>query len=202
MSEPSHIFDLDQQQEDVAGKIVVGLERISEAFRVLLRQAGKTWGLSPIQIQILIFIKYHEEAYCGVSYLAKEFNVAKPTISDAVKSLEKKGLVKKSRDGADSRSFVIQLSSRGAKMVASLEDFAQPVTGVVRGLAEPEQERLFASISQIIYRLHLSGIISVQRTCYACKYFHTTDDGNYCQLIQTKLEETDIRLDCPEFKVG
>ena len=55
------VFDTSFQQESVSNKIVVGLERISEVFRTLLWAEAKKSGVSPIQIQILIFIAYHRK---------------------------------------------------------------------------------------------------------------------------------------------
>ncbi len=87
------LFDVNEQNTNLESKIVVALERISEAFRVLLWQQSKEFGVSPIQIQLLIFIDLHQQDYCKVSYLAQEFNLTKATISDAVKSLEQKQLI-------------------------------------------------------------------------------------------------------------
>ena len=85
----------DPQQPSTAGKIAVGLARISEAYRAQLWNHAKVMGISPIQIQMLIFMRYHLKNMCTVSQLAREFNVAKPTVSDAVQSLLKKQLVQK-----------------------------------------------------------------------------------------------------------
>ena len=52
-------FDPDEQNINLADKIVVALERISEAFRVLLWEESTKHGLSPIQVQILLFVKTH-----------------------------------------------------------------------------------------------------------------------------------------------
>ena len=49
------VFNPNHQETDISSKIVAGLERISEAFKVLLWEKAKLLGLSPIQIQILIF---------------------------------------------------------------------------------------------------------------------------------------------------
>ena len=49
-------FHLTEQNQKIESRIVVALERISEAFRVLLWNESKENSLSPIQIQILIFI--------------------------------------------------------------------------------------------------------------------------------------------------
>ncbi|MEO0333318.1 MAG: MarR family transcriptional regulator, partial [Bacteroidota bacterium] len=59
------VFNPTNQQSDVSSKIVAGLERISEAFKVLLWEKAKSLGLSPIQIQILIFIAYHKSELCN-----------------------------------------------------------------------------------------------------------------------------------------
>ena len=81
------VFNPDFQQKDISSKLVAGLERISEVFKVLLWEKAKQVSLSPIQIQILIFIAYHKQELCNVSHLAREFNITKPTVSDAIKIL-------------------------------------------------------------------------------------------------------------------
>lgn len=48
-------FDLNQQIQSTESKIVASLERIAQAFRVLLWQESKEFALSPIQVQLLIF---------------------------------------------------------------------------------------------------------------------------------------------------
>ena len=83
-------FNPAQQEKDISSKIVAGMERVSEVFKILLWEKAKLVGLSPIQIQILIFIAFHKRELCNVSHLAKEFNVTKPTVSDAVRILDKK----------------------------------------------------------------------------------------------------------------
>ena len=52
-------FDLVHQNQNVESKIVAALERISQAFRVLLWQESKEFSLTPIQVQVLIFLLHH-----------------------------------------------------------------------------------------------------------------------------------------------
>ena len=117
------VFDLEFQQKSITSKIVVGLERVSEVFKVLLWEHAKVIGLSPIQIQILIFIAYHKSELCNVSHLAKEFNVTKPTISDAVRVLDKKKYIIKDYSLSDNRSYSILLSALGKDIVSETENF-------------------------------------------------------------------------------
>ena len=103
-------FNLNEQNQKIESRIVVALERISEAFRVLLWNESKENSLSPIQIQILIFIYFHSLEKCKVGYLADEFNMTKATISDSVKILLSKELVTKETDPIDTRSFSLSLT--------------------------------------------------------------------------------------------
>jgi hypothetical protein len=49
------IFDVKKQHHDVDSKIAAALERLSQAFRVLLWEKNKDYNLSPIQIQLLVY---------------------------------------------------------------------------------------------------------------------------------------------------
>ena len=194
------VFDTSFQQESVSNKIVVGLERISEVFRTLLWAEAKKAGVSPIQIQILIFIAYHKSSLCTVSYLAKEFDVTKPTISDAIKSLEQKKLILKDYSKPDSRSYLIALSEKGRELVSITENYANPLKRQFETFDEAQLETVYEAIVKLIYNLNKTGIISVQRTCFACKFHKKKDGGDYCEYLQKPLKTETIRVDCPEFE--
>lgn len=194
------IFNPSHQTEDISGKIVVGIERISEAFKVLLWEKAKLLGLSPIQIQILLFIAYHKSALCNVSYLAKEFNVTKPTISDAVRVLHKKELIKKDFSSADSRSYSIALSNSGKSIISDTENFALPLKNELDGIEPSDLEQLFSTLSKLIYQLNQKGILTVQRTCFGCKFYEQSENKDYCNLLEKELLNSDIRLDCLEYE--
>ncbi|NNE77203.1 MAG: winged helix-turn-helix transcriptional regulator [Pricia sp.] len=199
MSDKS-VFDLEQQQQDISSKVVAGLERISEVFKVLLWEKAKKVGLSPIQIQILIFVAFHKPELCNVSHLAKEFNVTKPTVSDAVKALDRKGMIMKDFSSSDSRSYTIQLSALGKQIVDQTNDFANPLKTQVDALGPTNLESVFKTLSELIYKLNRNGILTVQRTCYACTFYQKNKNADYCNLLEKELLNQDIRLDCPEFE--
>ncbi|QHI39339.1 Transcriptional regulator SlyA [Kordia antarctica] len=186
--------------QDVSSKIVTGLERISEVFKLLLWKKAKRIGLSPIQIQILIFVAFHKSELCNVSHLAKEFNITKPTISDAIKILDKKGMIFKDFSSSDQRSYTIQLTDFGKKLVTETNDFASPLKAQVDTFDETVLEDIFKTLSELIYKLNQNDILTVQRTCYACKFYQKNKTSDYCNLLQATLKSQDIRLDCPEFE--
>lgn len=193
-------FNPEQQEKDISSKIVSGLERVSEVFKVLLWEKAKLLGLSPIQIQILIFIAFHKNKLCNVSHLAKEFNVTKPTVSDAIRILDKKELIIKDFSSTDSRSYSITLSNLGKDIVGQTYDFSNPLKSQVDSFSQSELESLFGTLSQLIYKLNRNGILNVQRTCYGCKFYEKKNEDDFCNLLQKKLLGTEIRLDCPEYE--
>ncbi|MDX1362579.1 MAG: MarR family winged helix-turn-helix transcriptional regulator [Arenibacter latericius] len=194
------IFNPDHQNSDVSSKIVAGLSRISEVFKVLLWEKAKLLGLSPIQIQLLIFIAYHKPELSNVSHLAKEFNLTKPTISDAIKVLHKKGMVVRKKSTTDNRSYIIELTETGKNIIQETDDFANPIKKGIQDIDEAKLEHLFATLSKVIYQLNRTGILTVQRTCYGCKFYSKKKDHHYCNLLESTLHNTDIRIDCPEFE--
>lgn len=193
------IFNPAHQELSTSSKIVAGLERITEAFKALLWNKAKELGISPIQIQILIFIAYHKSGLCNVSHLAKEFNITKPTVSDAVKVLENKQLIIKDFSSADNRSYSILLSEKGKNFVAQTEDFGEPIKQQIDAMNSSATESMFATLSKLIYKLNQVGILTVQRTCYGCKFHQKIKKTDYCNFLEKELLQTNIRLDCPEF---
>ncbi len=197
----SSFFDPQFQHSDMAGKSVVGLERISESFRVLLWKHAKKIGLSPIQIQILIFVTYHDEGLCNVSHLAKEFNVTKPTMSDAIRVLIEKKLIERNYSLVDKRAYSITPTGNGKAIIHETEHFADPIRQVLKELKDSDQEQLFISLSKLIFALNKSGILSVQRICYGCKFYEKRMQNNFCHLLGKEFVDREIRVDCAEFEM-
>lgn len=192
-------FHLTGQNQKIESRIVVALERISEAFRVLLWNEGKENSLSPIQIQILIFIYFHSQEKCKVGYLADEFNMTKATISDSVKILISKGLVDKKTDPDDSRSFTLSLTSEGKKTAEKVSFFASSIEQPLEKLTEEQKSIMLNGLLKLIYDLNKSGIITIQRMCFTCSFYNSENGVHYCNLLKTKLAESEIRVDCPEY---
>ena len=193
------VFNLSKQNSSLDNKIVAGLERLSQVFRILLWGKAKEFSLSPIQIQLLIFIQHHSADKTTVSYLAQEFNFTKPTISDAIKVLEQKNLVKKNTDNKDTRSYTIQLTASGKKIVSETENFANPITEIISKSNEADKLILWENISNLISLLNSQEIISVQRTCFNCGHYTVKNKNAFCTLLNQKLLTKDIRIDCEEF---
>lgn len=191
----------EQQLVNINSKIIASLGKISEVFWVLLQAQAQGHGLSPTQLQLLLFIKFHPDPrQRKAAFMAREFNVTKATISDSVKALEQKGLVQRITDVRDTRSFILSLTEKGQALASVTEHFTAPLDEAVHNLPQEQKEHLVYSLFDLIYRLNEKGVISPQRMCYNCSYYSgNRQEEHYCQLVQQPLKAEDLRLECAEF---
>ncbi len=200
MNDP--VFDPQAQIGNPELKIIASLERLGEGFRVLLWEKAKVMGISPIQIQILIFVQFHGDEKCKVSYLAQEFCLTKPTISEAVKSLEQKGFIERQPEVTDTRSHTIHLTEAGKSAVAQTAHFANPMLGSLAKIPSAEKGILLEQLLGVIGHLQQAGIISIQRMCFSCRFYQKKGEGHFCRFLNKSLKNNDLRLDCQEFETA
>ena len=201
------LFDPTAQHTDLDAKLVAALERLGQAFRVLLWEAAKaspgTRSLSPAQIQILIFLRYHAEPLARVGQLAREFDLTAATVSDAVRTLVQKGLVEKTSDPADQRALILRLTPRGTQVARQLDDWAAPIKTHLAPLPAETKTQTLTTLFDLIARLQGAGIVTVARMCQTCQHFARQAHPNaeaphHCQLLDMPLADRDLRLDCSE----
>ncbi len=197
------IFDIGPQQGDLDSKLVVALEKLSEVLRLLLWEPGKKWKLSPLQIQLLIFLRYHQPEQPQVSLLAERFNLTRPTVSDAVSALEKKGFLQKIPLPSDRRRAVLELTPAGETVVGEIDSWAEGLREHLKKFAQPEKESAFRLMLGLIAELEASGLIHLNRICLTCRYYQNEEKnegepGAFCRLLQKPLRPADLRIDCPE----
>ncbi len=192
-------FDRNEQQVNRNAKIIAGIERLSTLFRAALWEEAKQYNLSPLQVQILLFIAFHDAKQCSVTGLAREFAVTKATISDAVKVLLEKELLKKI-SGEDARGFLLALSATGKKYVTGLSGFGDFFAHSLSDMPEQELSRIWEGVLLLIGNLQKTSMIPM-RMCYNCQHFGKDYPGgnpHFCKLMQKPLAIENIRLDCPE----
>jgi len=195
-------FNPEYQASNTASKVVAALERLSEAFRVLLWQEAKQHGISPIQVQILTFLLHFPEKVRTVTYLASYFNMTKATISDALKTLEYKHLLSRKEDKKDTRSHTLHLTREGRTLGKRVERFANPMLNTVKDVQPEKQADLLEHLLGLIKDLNDKLIITPQRMCFNCRFYAKKAKGHYCNLIQSPLRSSDLRVECPEFDAG
>ncbi len=193
-------FDRNAQHENPRAKITAGIERMSTVFRAALWEEAKQYNLSPLQVQILLFVAFHDVKQCGITSLAREFAVTKATVSDAVKSLVEKSLLKK-LDTADARAFLLALTGEGKKCVGKLSGLSDFFTSALENIPEAEINKIWEGMVLLMGHMQKTGIVPL-RMCSNCQHFgknHPDGAPHYCELMQKPLAVNELRIDCPEY---
>lgn len=196
-----------QSEETKLKVIVVALERISQAFRSMLWEHAKSENLSPIQIQFLVFMATHPRENSFVSELAKEFNLTAATVSEAVKTLENKGLVKKKINPDDHRQSFVFLTKKGLTTTKNLVGWQDKIFQHVREYPLETTDIVVRFLLGLIESLNKDNLLPAVRTCLSCKYFTDGDDSTqnsepWCLLRDASLEEIGFKIDCPNYLSG
>lgn len=192
---------------DVAARLAAALERIGAAGRTLLRTAASAHGLSPTQAQLVLRLRQtaDEPNQHEPLALARWLDVSAPTVSDAVAALERKGLVSRAVGGPDLRRVSVRLTARGSSVAGELADWDAPLRAAVTAAGSPPDAGLPALLElslRTIAALQRAGVVTVARTCTACRFFQPRSDADtpyWCGLLDAPLEPATLRLDCPEY---
>lgn len=195
------MFDPAAQHGDVDAKIVAALDRLGQAFRVLLREEAKAEGLSPIQIQTLVYLRFLGPA--RASALAERFDLTAATVSEVVRVLVAKGFVAKAPDPTDGRARVLRLTPSGRALADRLSGWADGMRAHLGGHSDAEKVVVMRFLMDLIGHLQRAGVVTVARMCVTCRYFgrdrHPDPEApHHCNLLDAPLRLHDLRMDCPE----
>ena len=201
------VFEPSSQHGDVDKKIVASLERLSQVFEVLLRGEARKHDLSPIQTRFLVYLLHHGAVFRRVSQLAREFDLTQATVSDAVGSLEKKGLIFREPWPDDKRVTALRLSPAGERTARDLATWADVVEGHLGGRSPEEKEEVMRFLMDLIASLQRTGLITVARMCVICRFFRPNvrpdaTSPHHCALLDVPLAASDLRMDCPEHELA
>ena len=188
---------------DLDEKLIAALERLAHVLRTLLWEEGVRSGLSPIQIQTLLYLDSHAEELCRVGQLAQEFSLTPATMSDAVDALEEKGLVVRRPWPKDKRACTLHLTAQGRRHAEKLSRWTEALQEPLAHFPAEEKARALGFLLRLIEALYRAGIITVARICLTCRFFRphahpNSEAPHHCALLDKPLAEGDLRVDCPE----
>jgi DNA-binding MarR family transcriptional regulator len=173
------------------------LERIGNLLRMEARAFGLKYGLQPVQMEALKYLtqcnRYSDTPQAVGEYLG----LTKGTVSQSLKALEQKGLLKKQPDKQDKRLIHLAPTPKGrnltkkAMQAKSLEpalanassvtatELAQTLRSVLRGIQQVNGRKAFGA-------------------CHTCRFNETRSQGSVCGLTHEPLSPQDVQLLCRE----
>ncbi len=190
-------------EKDIDQKLIFIFEKIYGIVRKLVWDRVKNEGISPLQLQILTRISSRPGKMARVSQLAMEYGLTQATVSDAITSLSKKGLVKKIQDHYDRRAFNIILTSKGEDLIERIGEWSDALQPIINELDIQQKRETFMLLMHFLRRLVEENIVDVIRMCLVCDNFvenlrPESDKPHYCRLTEKYMSYDELRIDCPK----
>jgi len=156
-------------------------------------------GLNPVQWEVLRYLaranRFSNTAMALTAYLG----LTKGTVSQSVKALEGKGLLRKRADSRDRRNVRLFLTAAGRRLL-----FRDPLRGIEEASAtmpERVRRRLAADLNSLLgHSLAVRGRQPFG-LCRECRYFarnHPDGGPHRCLLLEEPLSNPDSGLICLE----
>lgn len=173
------------------------IERLGNLVRADVRALCQEYGVRPAQLEVLRFLtqcnRYSDTPQAVTDFLG----LTKGTVSQTIKVLEQKGLLRKQNDVVDKRLVHLDPTAKGRRLVAR----AVPAKSLVCGL-----ESLAGSKSRVVEKVLRDLLQSLQKAnnfktfapCHTCRFNQKRDGGYVCGLTGEPLSEQDILLICRE----
>lgn len=198
-NESGNAFDSHNSTEQ---DILIGLSKVSLALKSQSWQDAGQHGLSPTQAQILSLLQAKGAHGMRLSAVADGLAVTAATASDAVRVLDEKGLVQKTRSREDGRAIAITLTDKGKKLAAQTSCWSDLFLNAVEELSEPEQTIFLLGLMKMIRKLQESGQIPIAKMCVTCRFFQPnrypqSDLPHHCDFVDAAFGDRNLRLECP-----
>lgn len=170
------------------------LERLAR----LLRQAGHSKGLNPVQWEALRYLARCNALSHSPGALARYLGSTKGTVSQTVKSLEAKGLVRKQAAGADHRGIALFLTDAGKALLA--DDDILVLQADIAELSDKTRKRFDRALEALLEQERLRQGEPSFGTCLDCRYYReaTTGMAAHCMKVNAKVSDTERELICIE----
>lgn len=195
---------------DAEGPAAIPVSPISEGLAKLgltlhrhIWHTASAKGLSATQMQILVLLERHAAAPLTLHDTSHHLGLSPATVSDAVRTLTRKGLVVKTWTSRPPRALALTITPAASDLIAHRSMWPPSLDAAVATLRPAEQDALVCSLTKLLRQLERAGDVPSARLCLTCRNFTPHHRGNpaqphHCRLLDVPLAERDLRLDCDE----
>lgn len=189
-------FSPEQQLTSLDARLLLSLQRLSDMLKAIQWEQARILGITPLQLQILLFTGHHTAAVNKVAYIAMELQLSRPTISDAAAALVSKGFLRIQEDLKDRRSYSFHLTDTGLNILEQAEMYTAELHAIVGKRPLREKMNLYQSLYTILAGLN-NEKGGMQRTCYSCSHYEGNKKRQHsCRLMERKLASAELQIDC------
>lgn len=196
------MFEPQQRRNNPAARNSMALFRLSQAIKKITQAESDAAGLSPVQIQALLFARYTRDDMATVGNLAAAIGATHVTAVKIVNGLVKKGLLAKIQNPEDRRVTLLTLTAKGREAASRLQDWGRGLEEAVERIPNEILANLESGLGAVISILREKNYLVVSEPCLGCVHFRPnvgdTSTPHYCELIRKYLSHQAAQKECPE----
>ena len=174
------------------------IKQIRDLIERLSRVASaEEWNedINPSQWAALVYLSNANKFSRSPSQVAEYMSATRGTVSQTLKALARKGLIKETPSENDKRSISYSVSHKAAKIIQNRK----------------QMDETFASLDKADLVKLANGLEALTRSvlkqrgmrefgvCKNCTYHEKTENGGYCNLLNVKLNKSEIEQICHEY---
>jgi len=173
------------------------IERLGNLVRADVRATCNEYGMRPVQLEALGFLTQCNRYSDTPQAVAEFLGLTKGTVSQTLKVLEQKGLLRKRGDAKDKRLVHLIPTAKGRRLVERVVPAASLTLGI-ENLAKSESQVTVKALRVLLRSVQKANGLKTFAPCHTCR-FNQKREGNYfCGLTHEPLEEHDVTLLCRE----
>lgn len=175
------------------------IERLSSLIEGEKRKRLSEYGLQPVHLDILLYLKRCNRFSDTPLAIADYLNLTKGTVSQSIKNLTQKAFINKTSDPEDKRVVHLALSISGEEVVTQLWP-PKNITNALDHLPTNSLPSLQTGLLQLLKNCQQENDKKAFGQCKGCVHnLKQTDHTILCGLTQQILSTEDIELICKEF---
>jgi MarR family transcriptional regulator, organic hydroperoxide resistance regulator len=180
------------------GEVHALLERIGNLLRQEMRRSGADRGLQPVQLEALNYLAICNRFSNTPQGVAEYLGLTKGTVSQTLKVLEARGLIRKSPDPDDRRVVHLALTGAGARALAESIPPSLLATALAP-LAPKQADAIAAALRNLLGELQRANDGRTFGVCRSCRYHAVVSATvSRCQLLGADLSSADAGRICRE----
>jgi DNA-binding MarR family transcriptional regulator len=177
------------------------LNKLLDVRRAILWKIAEKHGLTPLQIQILQFIKACDgHRKISANDIARELYVSRATMSIALKALVKKSLVKKTMAANDKRRYSLALDAKAYGILKELNRYDKTMRSHLECMPEQSLHAAVTVLISLLELMHDKGFVDRVTMCLKCIHCTEISRNSYrCALTGRTFSFNRIKVGCCNF---
>lgn len=173
------------------------IERLGNLVRADVRAVFHATGVRPVQLEALNYLTQCNRYSDTPQAVAEYLGLTKGTVSQTLKILDEKGLLRKRSDINDKRLVHLKPTAKGRRLVEQVVPSESLALGADK-LAASERQAIVEALQVLLRSVQKANDLKTFAPCHTCRFNQKNEAGYLCKLTEEPLAEDDVALICRE----